>query len=79
MSTISEHSLQLDGVRLHVQQCGSGPLVLLVHGFPEIAYSWPPPVAGAGRGRVPRGGDGSTGLRTPHLNFGNPKRTESIT
>lgn len=28
------------GHRVHYLECGSGPLVLLVHGFPEIAYSW---------------------------------------
>ncbi len=35
-----EHSVLLDGVRLHVVEEGAGPLVLLVHGFPETAYSW---------------------------------------
>jgi pimeloyl-ACP methyl ester carboxylesterase len=28
------------GVRLHVAEAGEGPLVLLVHGFPELWYSW---------------------------------------
>lgn len=27
-------------VRLHVAEMGEGPLVLLVHGFPELWYSW---------------------------------------
>ncbi len=33
---------QLDGVRLHYAECGSGneELVLLLHGFPEFWYSW---------------------------------------
>ena len=26
--------------RIHVAEQGSGPLVLLVHGFPECWYSW---------------------------------------
>ncbi|NUP19185.1 MAG: alpha/beta hydrolase, partial [Streptomyces sp.] len=26
--------------RLHLVEQGSGPLVLLVHGFPESWYSW---------------------------------------
>ena len=30
----------LDGVRLHVGREGEGPLVILVHGFPELWYSW---------------------------------------
>ncbi|MEW2518867.1 alpha/beta hydrolase [Actinacidiphila alni] len=29
-----------DGVRLHVVEQGSGPMVLLLHGFPESWYSW---------------------------------------
>ncbi len=29
-----------DGVRLRVFHAGKGPLVVLLHGFPELAYSW---------------------------------------
>jgi epoxide hydrolase 4 len=29
-----------DGVRLHYVEAGEGPLVLLLHGFPEFWYSW---------------------------------------
>ena len=36
----SSRSLQLADVRLHVVEAGSGPLVLMVHGFPESWYSW---------------------------------------
>ena len=32
--------IDVDGVRLHVVEEGEGPLVLLVHGFPELWYSW---------------------------------------
>jgi pimeloyl-ACP methyl ester carboxylesterase len=32
--------VQLDDVSIHVVEQGSGPLVLLVHGFPETSYSW---------------------------------------
>src|SRR5205823_12839622 len=28
------------GVRLHAVACGEGPLVVLLHGFPECWYSW---------------------------------------
>jgi pimeloyl-ACP methyl ester carboxylesterase len=31
---------QVNGVRLHSVETGEGPLVLLVHGFPESWYSW---------------------------------------
>jgi epoxide hydrolase 4 len=29
-----------DGTRLHYVQAGEGPLVILLHGFPEFWYSW---------------------------------------
>ncbi len=32
--------ISTNGTRLHVAECGSGPLVLLVHGFPEFWWSW---------------------------------------
>jgi pimeloyl-ACP methyl ester carboxylesterase len=31
---------RVNGVRLHLVEAGSGPLVLLLHGFPEFWYSW---------------------------------------
>jgi pimeloyl-ACP methyl ester carboxylesterase len=35
------HSIvDTNGIRLHVAEQGEGPLVLLVHGFPESWYSW---------------------------------------
>jgi len=30
----------INGVRLHWVEAGSGPLVVLLHGFPEFHYSW---------------------------------------
>ncbi len=32
--------LDIDGVRIHAVEQGTGPLVLLIHGFPELWYSW---------------------------------------
>lgn len=43
--------VQVNGVRLRIAEMGSGPLVLLVHGWPESWYSWRhqmPALAGAG-------------------------------
>jgi pimeloyl-ACP methyl ester carboxylesterase len=37
---ISESYAEVNGVRLHYAQAGSGPLVVLLHGFPEFWYSW---------------------------------------
>jgi pimeloyl-ACP methyl ester carboxylesterase len=43
--TFSDDSVQhryaeLDDVRLHYVEAGDGPLVVLLHGFPEFWYSW---------------------------------------
>ncbi|MGZ4626826.1 MAG: alpha/beta fold hydrolase, partial [Kineosporiaceae bacterium] len=32
--------LSANGVRLHAAECGDGPLVLLLHGFPEFWWTW---------------------------------------
>lgn len=39
---LEDHYIDTNGVRLHVVQCGPahGPLVLLLHGFPEFWYGW---------------------------------------
>lgn len=43
--------VQVGGTRLHIVEQGAGPLVILVHGFPELWYSWRfqlPAIAAAG-------------------------------
>ncbi len=40
MSDIKHRILASNGIRLHIAECGSGPTVLLIHGFPESWYSW---------------------------------------
>ncbi|MEX2482808.1 MAG: alpha/beta hydrolase [Gammaproteobacteria bacterium] len=36
-----EHGfLAVDGVRIHTVEIGRGPVVLFLHGFPELWYSW---------------------------------------
>src|ERR1700749_3153892 len=32
--------VELNGVRLHYVEAGSGPLVVLLHGFPEFWFGW---------------------------------------
>ncbi len=42
---------QINGIRMHYAEQGAGPLVVLVHGFPESWYSWRrqlPAIAAAG-------------------------------
>ena len=39
-STTRVHSIRSNGLRMSVAEAGEGPLVLLVHGWPELWYSW---------------------------------------
>jgi pimeloyl-ACP methyl ester carboxylesterase len=52
LSDLIEHRYaQLGNVRLHYVEVGEGPLVLLLHGFPQFWYMWRfqiPALAGAG-------------------------------
>ncbi|HEX5496150.1 MAG TPA: alpha/beta hydrolase [Mycobacteriales bacterium] len=36
----SHREVSANGVRLHVAEAGQGPLVLLLHGFPEFWWAW---------------------------------------
>lgn len=40
MSEFTHHLLSVNGARIHAVEAGQGPLVLMVHGFPESWYSW---------------------------------------
>jgi pimeloyl-ACP methyl ester carboxylesterase len=37
---ISHRFVETNGIRMHIAEQGEGPLVLLLHGFPESWYSW---------------------------------------
>ena len=37
---IQHRIIETNGVRMHIAEQGSGPLVVLCHGFPESWYSW---------------------------------------
>src|SRR6266550_8559972 len=37
---VRHRRLQTNGIGMHVAEAGSGPLVVLCHGFPELWYSW---------------------------------------
>ncbi len=39
-STMEGRYAEVNGIKLHYLSSGSGPLVILLHGFPEYAYSW---------------------------------------
>ena len=41
MTTIAHSYAEVNGIRLHYAEAGAGgPLVILLHGFPEFWYSW---------------------------------------
>lgn len=37
---ISHRFVETNGINMHIAEQGSGPLVLMIHGFPEFWYSW---------------------------------------
>ncbi|MBA0715677.1 hypothetical protein Golax_014563, partial [Gossypium laxum] len=40
MHEVRHQRVKTNGIWLHIAEQGTGPLVLLLHGFPEIWYSW---------------------------------------
>lgn len=40
MPELTHRFVESNGIRVHIAECGAGPLVLLCHGFPESWYSW---------------------------------------
>ena len=40
MSEVKHRTVETNGIRMHVAEQGTGPLVILCHGFPESWYSW---------------------------------------
>ena len=56
-----------NGITMHILEAGfeepGRPLILLMHGYPELAFSWRKNLLPLGRGRLPRGGAGSSRLR----------------
>ena len=40
MAEVTHRSIETNGIRMHIAEQGTGPLVVLLHGFPESWYSW---------------------------------------
>ena len=40
MSEVTHRTINTNGINMHIAEAGEGPLVLLLHGFPELWYSW---------------------------------------
>jgi pimeloyl-ACP methyl ester carboxylesterase len=37
---VTHRQIETNGISMHIAEAGEGPLVVLVHGWPEIWYSW---------------------------------------
>jgi pimeloyl-ACP methyl ester carboxylesterase len=40
MTEITHRQVQTNGISMHIAEAGTGPLVVMVHGFPGLWYSW---------------------------------------
>ena len=40
VSEVKHQRIKTNGIWIHVAEKGTGPLVLLLHGFPETWYAW---------------------------------------
>ncbi|XP_071913558.1 epoxide hydrolase 1 isoform X2 [Coffea arabica] len=40
IADVNHQRIKTNGIWMHIAEKGTGPLVLLLHGFPEIWYSW---------------------------------------
>ena len=40
INEVSHHYAKNDGVNIHYVKVGQGPLVVMIHGFPDYWYSW---------------------------------------
>ena len=40
MEEIVHRTVEVNGIKMHVAEKGEGPVVLFLHGFPELWYSW---------------------------------------
>ncbi|GKU27412.1 alpha/beta fold hydrolase [Clostridium folliculivorans] len=40
MSDLKHRIIETNGIKMHIAEQGEGPLVVLLHGFPETWYSW---------------------------------------
>ncbi len=40
MGDITHRMIETNGINMHIAEAGEGPLIVLLHGFPELWYSW---------------------------------------
>ena len=40
MTEVTHRTIKTNGIHIHIAEQGAGPLVLFLHGFPELWFSW---------------------------------------
>ena len=40
MDGIEHRTVKVNGINMHVAEKGQGPVILFIHGFPELWYAW---------------------------------------
>jgi len=69
VTKITHRTVKANGISIHIAEAGDGPLVLMLHGFPELWYSWRhqlPALAAAGYHAVAPDVRGYGGSDAPH-------------
>ncbi len=69
MTDITHRTVKTNGIDVHIAEAGEGPLVLMIHGWPESWYSWRhqlPALADAGYHAVAPDVRGYGGSDKPH-------------
>src|SRR4051794_41846018 len=59
----AHRDVSANGVRLHAAETGEGPLVLLLHGFPQFWWTWRSPLADPAAAGLPVGAPDPPGHR----------------
>ncbi|OVE66923.1 epoxide hydrolase [Clostridium diolis] len=71
MSELKHRIVETNGIKMHIAEQGKGPLVLLLHGFPEIWYSW--------RNQIPVLAEAGYHVVAPDLRgYGDTEKPENI-
>lgn len=71
MSELKHRIIETNGIKMHIAEQGKGPLVILLHGFPEIWYSW--------RNQIPVLAEAGFHVVVPDLRgFGDTEQPEDI-
>ncbi|CAJ1961973.1 unnamed protein product [Sphenostylis stenocarpa] len=48
MEGIEHRTVEVNGIKMHIAETGEGPVVLFLHGFPELWHSWHNQIAALG-------------------------------